>query len=247
MGAEAVSTILAADDLELAAVVDPSDVAGASGVVHVGAIGELDADLVDVVVDFTIADVARETIAWVARNAKDAVVGTSGLTDEDLEAARAACSGGPSRILVVPNFSIGAVLVQRFAVQAAPYFASVEVIELHHAAKKDAPSGTSIAITEALADARSRHGLGEPHDPTESTTIPGARGATGPGGIHVHSVRLPGLLAHQEVIFGGPGEGLTLRHDTYDRSSFMEGLLLALRGLSSITGVVRGLESVLDS
>jgi 4-hydroxy-tetrahydrodipicolinate reductase len=246
MGTEAVATVLAASDLALAAVVDPSPVAGAS-VPHVRTIGELDAGLVDVVVDFTAADVARATLAWVARNAKDAVVGTSGLTDGDLEAVRAACSGGPSRILVVPNFSIGAVLVQRFAAQAAPYFESVEVIELHHAAKRDAPSGTSIATAEALAEARGRHGLGAPHDPTETTTIEGARGATGPGGIHVHSVRLPGLLAHEEVIFGGPGEGLTLRHDTYDRASFMGGLLLALRGLDRITGVVRGLESVLDS
>ena len=223
MGALAAATLADAHDLSLAALVDPRPLAATDGAVWAASVEDLEPDAVDVLVDLTRPEVARRTLAWVTEHGKDAVVGTSGLREADLDAARAAA--GTSRILVVPNFSIGAVLLQRFAVAAAAHFERVEVIELHHDKKRDAPSGTSIATATALAAARRAAGLGDLDDPTEHETLPGSRGAAGPGGVRVHSVRLPGLLAHQEVLFGGPGEGLVLRHDSYDRESFMGGLL----------------------
>jgi 4-hydroxy-tetrahydrodipicolinate reductase len=243
MGTCAATAIAAAPDLELTALVGPhpgADVDGADWVLDVAG---LDPGRVDVLVDLTRPDVARRTVAWALEHGVDLVVGTSGLRDEDLAPARAA---GTGRVLIVPNFSIGAVLLVRFAAAAAAHFESVEVIELHHDRKRDAPSGTSLATAAALAAARRDAGLDDVVDPTEVTLLEGARGATGPGGVRVHSVRLPGLLAHQEVLFGGPGEGLTLRHDTYDRDAFMGGLLLAVRRVDRIEGVAVGLEHVLD-
>jgi 4-hydroxy-tetrahydrodipicolinate reductase len=245
MGTRATAAIAAADDLTLTALVGPHPAEGVPGAVWATSLASLDPGLVDVVVDLTRPEVARETLRWVVANGKDAVVGTSGLTDEDLEACRKEV--GSSRVLVVPNFSIGAVLLQRFAAQAAPHFANVEVIELHHDQKRDAPSGTAVATAGTLADARAAAGLGEVADPTQTETIAHARGARGPGGVHVHAVRLPGLLAHQEVLFGSPGEGLTLRHDTYDRDAFMGGLVLAVRRVDRVVGVAVGLEHVLDA
>jgi 4-hydroxy-tetrahydrodipicolinate reductase len=244
MGSAAFGAIAPADDLEVVAVVSREQRWVPAACTRVPRIDELDPAAVDVVLDLSATEVARGTLAWVARHGRDAVVGTSGLTQKDLEQARAAA--GSSRILVVPNFSIGAVLCQRFAVAAAPYFSGVEVIELHHDHKRDAPSGTSIAVARAIAAARGAAGLGDPSDPTETTLYDGARGGNVEGGVRVHSVRLPGLLAHQEVHFGGPGEGLVLRHDTYDRVSFMGGILLALRGIDRVKGVQVGLEHVLD-
>ena len=243
MGTAAVAAVLAAEDLELAAVVTRDDTLQLPGVIRSATIEALDADAVDVLVDLTIAAVARRSIRWACEHGIDAVIGTSGLTDEDLVEASGALL--TSRILVVPNFSIGAVLLSRFAAQAARYFESVEVIELHHDHKRDAPSGTSIATARALAEARRASGMPEVTDPTATETLPGSRGAVGPGGIRVHSVRLPGLLAHQEVHFGSPGEGLVLRHDSYDRSSFMHGLVLALERIDRIEGLQVGLEHVL--
>ncbi len=244
MGAAAVAALRAADDLTLRALVAPSGAATEGDERWAPDVESLDAGLVDVVVDLTRADVARRTIAWCLAHHVDAVIGTSGLTDEDLAAARTAPDG--PRVLVVPNFSIGAVLLQRFAAAAAPHFTSVEVIELHHDRKRDAPSGTAISTARVLADARRAAGLGDVEDPTVETVLEGARGAVGAGGVHVHSVRLPGLLAHQEVVFGSVGEGLVLRHDTYDRASFMSGLVLCVRRLDAVTGVAVGLEAVLD-
>jgi 4-hydroxy-tetrahydrodipicolinate reductase len=243
MGTAAVAAIRAADDLQLTAVVTRDDALVLEGVVRSSTIEALDAGLVDVIVDLTVADVARRTIAWACEHGVDAVIGTSGLTDEDLE--QAAGAAGATRILVVPNFSIGAVLLVAFAAQAARYFDSVEVIELHHDQKRDAPSGTSIATARALAASRAARGMPDLVDPTRTETIPGSRGAAGPGGVRVHSVRLPGLLAHEEVHFGSPGEGLVLRHDSYDRASFMHGLVLALGRIDRIAGVQVGLDHVL--
>lgn len=243
MGTAAIAAIRAADDLQLSAVVTRDDTVVLDGAVRSPSIEALDAGLVDVLVDLTVADVARRTIAWACEHGVDAVIGTSGLTDEDLQ--RAARAAGTTRILVVPNFSIGAVLLVRFAAQAAGYFDSVEVIELHHDQKRDAPSGTSIATARALAEARAACGMPDVADPTQTESIPGSRGAAGPGGVRVHSVRLPGLLAHEEVHFGSPGEGLVLRHDSYDRSSFMHGLVLALRRIDRVAGLQVGLEHVL--
>ncbi len=243
MGTAAVAAIRAADGLQLTAVVTRDDALVLEGVVRSPTIEALDAGLVDVIVDLTVADVARRTIAWACEHGVDAVIGTSGLTDEDLE--QAADAAGATRILVVPNFSIGAVLLVAFAAQAASYFDSVEVIELHHDHKPDAPSGTSIATARALAASRAARGMPDLVDPTRTETIPGSRGAVGPGGVRVHSVRLPGLLAHEEVHFGSPGEGLVLRHDSYDRASFMHGLVLALGRIDRIAGVQVGLDHVL--
>ena len=244
MGSLAAAAIERAADLELAAVVSPREPLHAPSVVWAEAIEALDPAAVTCVVDLTRADVARRTLAWVAANGKDAVIGTSGLTDEDLATLRSRAAR--SRVLVVPNFSIGAVLLARFAAEAAAHFDSVEVIELHHDAKRDAPSGTAIATARAVAAARTTAGRPPISDRTEHWTLEGARGAEGPGGIRIHAVRLPGLVAHQMVSFSSPGEGLTLRHDTYDRASFMDGLLLALRGLDRVAGVQVGLEHVLD-
>jgi 4-hydroxy-tetrahydrodipicolinate reductase len=148
-------------------------------------------------------------------------------------------------VLVVPNFSVGAVLMMRFAQQAARFFTSAEVIELHHAAKADAPSGTASRTAVLIAEARAAAGLGEPPDATVSG-LDGARGAAVAGGVHVHAVRLTGLVAHQEVLFGGPGEVLTIRHDSMDRVSFMPGVLLAVRGIGSLpAGLTVGLDTLL--
>jgi 4-hydroxy-tetrahydrodipicolinate reductase len=244
MATAAFGAIGATDDLEVVAVVSREQRWVPATCTRVARIDELDPGTLDVVLDLSATEVARATLEWVALHGADAVVGTSGLTDDDLERARSA-SASP-RVLVVPNFSIGAVLCQRFAAAAAPYFPGVEVIELHHDEKRDAPSGTSIAAARAIAAARGAAGLGAPPDPTATTLYDGARGGVVDGGVRVHSVRLPGLLAHQEVHFGGPGEGLVLRHDTYDRVSFMGGVLLALRRIDRVTGVQVGLEHVLD-
>jgi 4-hydroxy-tetrahydrodipicolinate reductase len=244
MGSLAAAAIAAAPDLTLTACVGPREGAPVDGAVWATSIGALDPVLVDLVVDLTRADVARETLAWVAKHGKDAVVGTSGLTEEDLEAARAVAGG--ARILVVPNFSVGAVLLQRFCAEAAAHFDAVEVVELHHAEKRDAPSGTAIATSRAIADARRAAGRPDVVDPNELETLGAARGAEGPGGVRVHSIRLPGLVAHQVVLFGSPGEGLMLRHDVTDRASYMAGLLLAVRGIDRVHGVQVGLERVLD-
>ena len=244
MGSLAFDAIAQADDLEVVAVVSREQRWVPAACTRVAELDELDAAILDVVLDLSVTEVARTTLAWVARHDRDAVVGTSGLTEQDLAEARSKSTS--ARVLVVPNFSIGAVLCQRFAVAAAPYFSGVEVIELHHDQKRDAPSGTSIAVARAIAAARREAGLGDPSDPTATTLHDGVRGGIVDGGVRVHSVRLPGLLAHQEVHFGGPGEGLVLRHDTYDRKSFMGGILLALRGIDRINGVQVGLEHVLD-
>ena len=183
---------------------------------------------------------------WAAATGTDAVVGTSGLTDADLAVAGAAANTG-ARILVVPNFSIGAVLAQRFAAQAAAHFESVEIVELHHDAKRDAPSGTSIATARSIAAARDAAGMGRAARPTRRSRRSRARAARcGPGGVQRPQRAAPGLLAHQEVRFGAPGEGLVIRHDTYDRASFMAGLVLAIRRIDRVEGVAVGLEAVLD-
>ena len=246
MGRLAAAAVDEAADLSLVALVDPHREAPIGEAAWVGDVDDLDPALLDVLVDFTVAPIARRTLAWAVANAKDAVVGTSGLDTRELDELRAATAGGRPRLLIVPNFSIGAALLERFAASAAPHFASVEVIELHHEHKRDAPSGTSIATADAIAGSRDQAGLEEVADPTEVRTIEGARGARGPGGVRVHSVRLPGLVAHQEVLFGSAGEGLVLRHDVYDRQSYMAGLLTALRNLDRVEGVCVGLGHVLE-
>jgi 4-hydroxy-tetrahydrodipicolinate reductase len=243
MGTAATATLSAADDMTLVALVARRD-PGSDAAPWKTSLADVEPAEVDVVVDLSVAEVARATLVWACEHGKDAVIGTSGLTDADLD--QAVASGSGSRVLVVPNFSIGAVLCQRFAEQAATYFPSVEVLEAHHDDKVDAPSGTSIATAKRIAAARALAGLDEFVDQTQRATLDGARGAIGAGGVRIHSMRLTGLLAHQEVHFGGSGEGLVLRHDSYDYTCFMGGLLLSLRRLDRVTGVEVGLECVLD-
>jgi 4-hydroxy-tetrahydrodipicolinate reductase len=196
----------------------------------------------EVAVDFTHPDVALEDVRWAVEHAVDMVVGTTGLTDEDLEAIRSllASDTSESNVIVAPNFAIGAVLMQRFAAEAARFFPAVEVIELHHDGKADAPSGTSLATVRRILEERGSEARGP-----DAESIPGARGADVEG-VRVHSVRLPGLVAHQEVILGAPGQTLTIRHDSMDRASFMPGVLLAIKAVSSRPGLTVGLEPLLE-
>lgn len=250
MGAEVCRAVDAADGLELVGAVDPSGSGSTVGAVTgldgpsaslvVGAAAEaLDRSRVDVVVDFTIAAAARSNLAWCAASGVHAVVGTTGLTDADLATLRSSFTR--SGCVVAANFAISAVLMMRLAAEAAPFFDSVEIIELHHDAKKDAPSGTSIATAEAIAAASDEWAV----DPTESEVLQGARGGRGPGGIPIHSVRLRGLVAHQEVLFGATGQSLMIRQDSYDRTSFMPGVLAAVRAMPGRIGLTIGLDQLL--
>jgi 4-hydroxy-tetrahydrodipicolinate reductase len=232
MGSEVSRTVGAAPDLELVAAVDVGDardpLAGC-----------------DVVVDFTHPGAVMDNLRWCLEHGRSVVVGTSGFDDARLAGVRDCLGASPSaRALIVPNFSIGAVLMMYFAAKAAPFFESAEIIELHHAAKADAPSGTATRTASLIAEARAGAELGPPPDATVSE-VAGARGAT-LDGVRVHSVRLAGLLAHQEVLLGGHGEILTIRHDSMDRSSFMPGVLLAVRGVGSLPpGLTVGLDGML--
>ena len=199
----------------------------------------------EVVVDFTHPDVVMDNLRWCIAHGLHCVVGTTGFDEPRLDALRAALADAPGvGVLVAPNFSIGAVLMMRFAAAAAPFYESVEIIELHHPDKADAPSGTSRRTAELVAAARREAGLGPVPDAT-STGLEGARGAD-VDGIHVHAVRARGLVAHQEVLLGGPGETLTIRHDSMDRASFTPGVLAAVRAIGDHPGLTVGLEQVLD-
>ena len=232
MGSEVCRTVKAAVDLELAAAVDEGDDLSAL----TGS---------DVVVDFTHPGAVMDNLRWCVANSLNAVVGTSGFDEERLAAISGWLAGAPQvRVLIVPNFSVGAVLMMRFAAQAARFFESAEIIELHHAGKVDAPSGTAARTASLIAAARTGAGLPDSPDATVSA-LDGARGSL-VAGVHVHSVRLTGLVAHQEVLFGGPGEILTIRHDSLDRASFMPGVLLAVRGAAALApGLSIGLEGLL--
>jgi len=232
MGHEASATVVGAPDTELTARVDQGD--------------SLD-DLLgcDVVVDFTHVAAVMGNLRWCVEHGLNVVVGTSGFGDDRLAEVRSWTDQNPGvRVLIAPNFSIGAILMMRFAAQAARFFDSAEIIELHHANKMDAPSGTALRTAALIAEARSSAGLGAPPDATKEE-LDGARGAT-VDDIHVHSVRLAGLVAHQEVLLGGHGETLTIRHDSLDRASFMPGVLVAVRGIASLPpGLTVGIEPLL--
>ncbi len=254
MGREICRAIIAAPDLELTAVVDPTlvgtdltDVDGSLRSLTAGAgLEALESSGVEVAVDFTTAEVARRTMAWCAEHGVHAVVGTTGLGPDDLDDATRRFAASAANAVVAANFAIGAVLLMRLCELAAPHMDSVEVIELHHDRKRDAPSGTAMRTAEGIDRARRAAGLGPlPADPTTETVLTGARGGEGPGGVRVHSVRLPGLVAHEEVVFGAVGQSLSLRHDAYDRSSFMPGVLLAVRQVGSRPGLTIGLEALL--
>ena len=227
MGATSCAAIDAADDLELAGRVDPS-----LGVELADTLGNA-----DVVVDFTTPDAAPANIAACLDAGVHAVVGTTGF-DLDAVRAKAEASGGEARVLVVPNFAIGAVLMMRFAAEAARHMPEAEIVELHHDRKLDKPSGTAARTAELIAQGRGT-----------DVAVPGPDDSPARGllvhGVPVHSVRLPGLVAHQEVVFGGEGQTLTLRHDSIDRSSFMPGVLLAVKAVSGRPGMTVGLEALL--
>lgn len=234
VGSTICAAVEAAEDLELVAAIDRDD-----------PIERLVEAKAEVVVDFTHPDVVMGNLEYVVANGIHAVVGTTGFDDERLDRLRTWLADSPETgVLVAPNFAIGAVLSMSFAQQAARFFDSVEVIELHHPNKADAPSGTATRTAQLIGEARAAAGLGAGPDAT-STGLEGARGAE-VNDVRVHSVRLRGLVAHQEVLFGTMGETLTIRHDSLDRASFVPGVLLAVRGIDGRTGLTVGLEPFLD-
>jgi 4-hydroxy-tetrahydrodipicolinate reductase len=254
MGATVCAAVLGAPDLELVAAVDPAaggrpldEVAGCRGSgIEIAASPEavLEAGA-GVVVDFTVAAAALGNLRWSADHGVHAVCGTTGLDQADLDQVRAWFSGD-AHAVVAANFSVGAALMMRCAELCAPFVSGAEVIELHHDRKRDAPSGTSLETVRRMQAARDLAGAGDwAGDPTEVELLPGARGARAEGGVRVHSVRLPGFVAHQEVILGLQGETLSLRHDSMDRASFMPGVLLALRRVHDLPGLTVGLGSLL--
>jgi 4-hydroxy-tetrahydrodipicolinate reductase len=248
MGREVCRAVAEAPDLELVAAVDPGQVGQViEGVTVVGDRAALGPSGAEVVVDFSVAEAARANLPFYAQQGLHAVVGTTGLGEAELEAAARLFADSTANAVVAANFAIGAVLLLRFCELAAPHMDGVEVIELHHEAKRDAPSGTALHTAAGIAAARQRAGSGPlAADPTTEHVLAGARGGEGPGGVRIHSVRLPGLVAHEEVIFGAPGQSLTIRHDSYDRRSFMPGVLLAVRAVADRPGLTIGLAPLLD-
>lgn len=269
MGIAVCRAVSDAPDLVLVCAVDPrlagsslDEVAGVegSGLVIAEAADALADSGVEVAVDFTRAEAAMANLAVCAANGIHAVVGTSGLSEASIAqiAGWFGSGRGPGRTpdqgpdqrgpncILASNFAIGAVLMMRFAELAAPHMESIEVVELHHDAKIDAPSGTAMHTARRVADARAAASAGElAPDPTRHEVLAGARGGAGPGGVRVHSVRLRGLVAHQEVLMGTTGQSLTIRHDSYDRTSFMPGVLLAVRCVADRPGLTVGIDSLL--
>lgn len=233
MGSEAVRAVTAAGDLELTAALDRDD--SLDALVGTGT---------QVAIDLTHPDAVLGNLEFCVRHGIHGVVGTTGWTDERLERLRGWLAAAPGTgVLIAPNFGIGAVLTMRFAQQAARFFESAEVVELHHPDKADAPSGTAVRTAQLIGEARDAAGLAPQPDAT-STALDGARGAD-VGGVPVHAVRLRGLVAHQEVLFGDEGEVLTIRHDSMNRGSFMPGVLLGVRRITTTPGLTVGLEHFL--
>lgn len=249
MGATVCRAIVDAPDCELVAAVDPHHagidlhqigIAG-TGLQLAAKPEALVAAGAEVAVDFTSVEAARENLRFGAEQGIHMVVGTTGFTPDEMSELDALFAAGAANAIIAPNFSIGAVLMMRFAEMAAPYFDTAEIIELHHDRKRDAPSGTAMRTAERMSAASSDWG----EDSTRTVVVPGARGGEGPGGLRVHSVRLSGLVAHQEVLLGAPGELLTIRHDSYDRTAFMPGVLVAVREVGRHPGLTIGLDPYL--
>ena len=234
MGLEVCKAVDAADDLELVAMIDQGDwLFNAS---DAGA---------QVLVDFTTPDVVMDNLHWAVDQGINVVVGTTGFTDQRLDRVRNWLSRKPGvGVIIAPNFGIGALLMMQFAAKAARYFDSVEIIEKHHARKLDAPSGTAMHTARLIAAARAEADRPPMPDATKEE-MAGARG-TDVDGVRIHAVRAAGLIAHQEVLFGTAGETLTIRHDSLDRSSFMPGVLLAVRSVPERHGLTVGIDSLLD-
>ena len=258
MGREVIKTVSQAEDMMLVGAVDKNpdfqgndigEVVGC-GALEVPVLNDLQSVLVlatqekvqGVMVDFTHPDSVYENTRSAIAYGVRPVVGTTGLTEKQLQDLAEFAAKASTGALIVPNFSIGMVLLQQAALSASQYFDHVEIIELHHDRKADAPSGTAIKTAQMLAE------MGKTYNPpkvTETETIVGARGGRAESNIPIHSVRLPGLIAHQEVIFGAEGQLYTLRHDTSDRSCYMPGVLLAIRKITQLTSLVYGLEKIL--
>ncbi|MEM7140957.1 MAG: 4-hydroxy-tetrahydrodipicolinate reductase [Actinomycetota bacterium] len=228
MGQEVCRAVEADAELELVAQLDEGD--DLRRLVETGC---------DVVVDFTVAAAARTTLPFLAEHGIHAVVGTTGLSEEEQESLRAAFT--TSNCLLAPNFAIGAVLMTRFAEMAAPFFETAEIVEYHHNAKVDAPSGTAKHTAERMAASKADWA----DDPTEIEVFEGARGGEGPAGIRVHAVRMVGVVANQEVLLGTTGQTLAIRHDTVDRTSFMPGVVLACKRIGDHPGLTVGLDTYL--
>jgi len=234
MGTEVSRAVDAADDLELVALIDQGD--WLSNASDAGA---------EVVVDFTTPDVVMDNLHWCIEQGINVVVGTSGFTPQRFDRVRSWLNHKPEvGVVVAPNFAVGAVLMMEFAARAARFFESVEIIEQHHPQKVDAPSGTALRTAQVIGEARAAANMAGSPDATKDE-LPGARGAEVEG-VRVHSVRATGLVAHQEVLFGTAGETLTIRHDSYHRSSFMPGVLLAVRSVIHRPGLTLGLGPLLD-
>jgi 4-hydroxy-tetrahydrodipicolinate reductase len=234
MGSEAVKAVEAAADMELVAALGRHD--SLESIVDAGA---------RYVVDLTVPDSTEDNVRFAVERGIHAVVGTTGWTPERLETLRALLADQPQTgVLIAPNFALGAVLATAFAAKAARYFESVEIVELHHPDKVDAPSGTAVRTAQLVAASRAEAGVGPSPDATQKQ-LDGARGAD-VDGVRVHAVRLRGLVAHQEVLLGGPGEQLTIRHDSFDRASFMPGVLLGLRSVAAHPGLTVGLDGYMD-
>jgi len=234
MGSEVCRAVEAAGDLELVARIGSED--PISRLADTGA---------EAVVDFTRPDVVMDNLAFCVGHGIHAVVGTTGFDETRLGQVRLWLDRAPGTgVLIAPNFAIGAVLMMRFAARAARFYESVEIVEMHHPDKADAPSGTARRTAELVAEARARVGAGPMPDAT-TTALEGARGAN-VAGVRVHGLRVRGMVAHQEVVLGGPGETLTIRHDSLDRVSFMPGVPLGLRRIAELPGLTLGLEDLLD-
>jgi len=241
MGRTVCAAVNGADDMALVAAVDPVHAGETVEGIEIEATADaFGAAGARVAVDFTMIDAARENVRWCAENGVHAVVGTTGFAEQELDELASVFDASTANAVIAPNFAIGAVLMMRFAELAAPFFETAEVIEFHHNQKIDAPSGTAMLTAQRIAAASKDWA----NDPTTKHTAEGARGGT-VDGIPVHAVRMHGMVASQEVLFGTTGQSLAIRHDTYERASFMPGVLLAIRKVSEIPGLTVGLDPLL--
>lgn len=256
MGGTVCRAVASDMELELVAAIDPrlsgidlSQVTGitGTGLAISGSKEHLLAVGAEVAVDFTSADVAFENMIWCAENNVHGVVGTTGFTNQQIEEVKTAFEESEANCIVAPNFAIGAVLMMRFSEMASLFFDTVDVIEYHHDAKVDAPSGTAMETARRISSYRNSQESPFAPDPTRKIVLEGARGGRFEQGLSVHSLRVRGMVAHQEVIFGTLGQTLTIRHDSYDRTSFMPGVLLAIKSVSGASGFVYGMDSLIDA
>lgn len=252
MGQAVIKAVRAEADMELVCAVDIANVGKDIGEVvenkPCGVIIEnslenaLTTKKIDAVVDFTNPELVYKNTKLILENGSRPVIGTTGLTESQIEELKSLAKEKNLGCLIAPNFALGAVLMMMFAQKASKYFTNAEIIELHHNKKKDAPSGTAIKTAQLMKEERSKFGL---DNCEETETLAGSRGGSTDSGIHIHSVRLPGFIAHQEVIFGAAGQALTLRHDSFDRISFMPGVVLSIRHVVNNPDFVYGLENIL--